>query len=77
MNLLIQSKSLKQFLTATGGWTNDLREAVHFTNSSLAQSAIFQLRLIDAEVYYSFEEFGPCEYDFTIPFCSGLMAGEQ
>ncbi len=66
MKKLIRSKTTKHFLAKEGGWTDDFSKAWPFQGDSDSEAAK-ELSLLDVEIYYSFHESGPCQYDFTSP----------
>ncbi len=71
MKKLIRSKTTKRFLTKEGGWTPDLCKAWAFQDGSEVQETRARLNLLDVETYYSFDEFGPSQYDFALPLFGG------
>ena len=69
LSKLIRSKATKSFLTKDGLWTNNVENAAHFHDRSLALAAArkFHLSEEEVELYYLFNEHTPTQYDFTLP----------
>lgn len=72
MRKLIRSKHTRKFLTREGGWTDSVSSGWDFEAHSELYAAKKQLNLEEVELYYSFDEFHPSEYDFTVPLFSAV-----
>jgi hypothetical protein len=66
MRKLVRSKVTRRFLTESGGWTPQVRDAAEFADFSHALGAVERFELRDVELYYLFSDKGPSGYDFCI-----------
>ena len=67
MRKLIRFRSTRAFVSKDGGCTDNVEQAWDFSTGIEAVGIAHELNLRDVEMYYSFDDSKPSQWDFTIP----------
>ena len=66
MRKLLRCKRTGEFLAKDGTWTSDIQKALPLFQSSAPEWLHGAARPQDFEIYFSFDDTGASQYDFTL-----------